>query len=413
MSKLILTPTLARRLAVTRQRLAGPRPEATPAGIMEIMRDIGCLQIDPIRAVERTQYLVLWSRLGNYDPAHLDRLLFKEKQLFEYWAHAASIVLTEHYPIHQVRMRRFNQRNSGWAKQVQAWLAENEPFQQYILERLGREGPLAVDQLEDLAVNPWGSTGWTNGRNVNRMLEFLWAQGQVLVAERKGLRKKWALAGRHLPEWVSAEPLPEREAVRRAAQISLRALGVGTAKQISNHFVRGYYPNLNKILAELVKEERVIPVSIQDDQTAWRGDWYIHAEDLPLLERLQGDGWQPRTTLLSPFDNLICDRERTELMWDFYFRIEIYVPAAKRQYGYYVLPILHGDQLIGRIDPKMDRKNRRLQINAMYAEAGAPQDRTTGQAIQAAITDLADFLGAAEVVYSDRAPEGWRVNVTV
>jgi uncharacterized protein YcaQ len=409
LSKLTLTPTLARRLAVTRQRLAGPRPEATPAGIMEVIRDIGCLQIDPIRAVERTQYLVLWSRLGNYDPAHLDSLLFKEKQLFEYWAHAASIVLTEHYPIHQARMRHFSLRNSGWAKQVQDWLAENEAFRQYILERLGQEGPLASDQLEDLAVNPWGSTGWTNGRNVNRMLEFLWSQGHVLVAERKGLRKKWALAQQHMPHWVSVEPLPEREVVRQAAQISLRALGVGTAKQISNHFVRGYYPKLNKILAELVKEERVIPVSIQDDQTAWPGDWYIHAEDVPLLERLQADGWQPRTTLLSPFDNLICDRERTELMWDFYFRIEIYVPAAKRQYGYYVLPILHGDQLIGRIDPKMDRKNRRLEINAMYAEAGAPQGETTGRAIQAAIADLAQFLGAREVVYSDRIPEGWRV----
>jgi uncharacterized protein YcaQ len=409
LDQLILSPTLARRLAVTKQWLARPRPEPTPAGIMEVMRDIGCLQLDPIRVVERTQYLVLWSRLGNYDPAYLDTLLWKEKQLFEYWAHAASIVLTENYPIHQAQMRRSLQGNSGWAKRVRTWLAENEPFQQYVLERLRQEGPLASDQLEDLAAVAWESDGWTNGRNVSRMIDFLWVRGQIMVADRNGLRKKWTLAERHLPEWAAHEPLHEHEVVRLATQKSLRSLGVGTAKQISNHFVRGHYPNLTKVLAELVAEGHILPVSVTGDDITWPGQWYIHTNDLPLLERLRDGDWQPRTTLLSPFDNLICDRDRTELMWDFYFRIEIYVPEAKRQYGYYVLPILHGDRLIGRVDPRMDRKTGKLHINAVYAEANAPQDEATGRAIGAAITNLAEFLGAREIVCTDRAPEGWRL----
>lgn len=406
-----LTPTLARRLTVTRQRLAGPRPEATPVGIMDLIRDLGCVQIDPIRAVERTQLLVLWSRLGNYDPAHLGTLLWQERQLFEYWAHAASIVLIENYPIHQAHMRYFANGGdgSGWHRRVQAWLAENESFRQYISAQLRHRTPLSASQLEDRSTTPWQSNGWTSGLNVKQMLSFMWTQGEIMVAERRGLQKKWGLTEQCLPEWAPRETLPDHEVVRRAAQKSLRALGVGTAKQINNHFIRNRYPNLDPVLAELVAEKRIVPVTIGESGPTWPGDWYLHADDLPLLEQLAAGDWQPRTTLLSPFDNLICDRARTELLWDFHFRLEIYVPKAKRKYGYYVLPILHGDRLIGRIDPKMDRKTGTLHLNAVYAEPDAPSDPATGQAIASAITNLARFLGARDVVYSsEHIPPGWR-----
>lgn len=411
MPTLTLTPTQARRLAITRQRLAGPRPKPTPAGMMEIFRDLRCIQIDPIRAVEYTQRLVLWSRLGPYDPAHLDTLLWDDRQLFEYWAHAASIVLIEDYLIHQARMEqhRLTTPDSGWQQRVQDWLEANASFRQHILDRLRHEGPLASREIEDLSTTPWGSTGWTNERNVGRMLDFLWTQGEIMVAARQGVQKKWALTEHHLPDWTPRESLPAAEITRQAAQLSLRALGVGTAKQINNHFIRDYYPHLNAILAELAAEGRIVPVSIAEDGVTWPGEWYIHADNLPLLEQLAaGSAWQPRTTLLSPFDNLICDRERTELMWDFYFRIEIYVPRAKRQYGYYVLPILHGDRLIGRIDPKMDRKTGKLHLKAIYAEADAPQDAATMQGLASAITDLARFLGAKEIVYGEVIPPAWQ-----
>ncbi len=402
MTLLSLTPTLARRLAITRQRLSGPQSEATPDGIMALMRDIGCIQIDPIRAVERTQFLVLWSRLGQYDVAHLDTLLWQERKLFEYWAHAASIVLTEDYPLHQIRMRRFAQNDTKWARRIRAWMDDNKSFRQYILEQLGREGPLFPKQIEDLSTRPWTSTGWTNARNTNRMIEFMWEQGDIMVATRKGLRKKWDLTEKCLPEWTPRQTLSDHELVHCAAQKSLRALGVGTAKHINNHFIRDRYPNLETVLSQLVAEERVLPLSIQENGPAWSGQWYIHADDLPLLTQLTtGQAWQPRTTLLSPFDNLICDRTRTEQLWDFHFRIEIYVPKAKRKYGYYVLPILHGDRLIGRIDPKMERKTGKLHINALYLEPNAPQDPTTKQAISQAITELAQFLQAQEIVYNE------------
>jgi len=196
--------------------------------------------------------------------------------------------------------------------------------------------------------------------------------------------------------------------VYRAAQKSLRALGVGRVKDIQQHYTRGRYPDLPTVLNDLETDGRIHPAQIVEDGQPWPGTWYLHADDLPLLDRLTKGDFQPRTTLLSPFDNLICDRARTEQLFNFDFRIEIYVPKDKRKFGYYVLPILHGDQLIGRIDPLFDRKHQRLHINATYAEPGAPMDKPTAAAIATAIENLAAFLGAADIAYSERVPKGWK-----
>jgi hypothetical protein len=394
-------------LAITRQRLADPQPEATLEGMMDVFRQLGYIQLDPIRAVERTQYLVLWSRLGNYDITHLDTLLWEQRKLFEYWAHAASIVLTENYPIHHLQMRNFARSKRKWDRRIREWLEANESFRQRILSRLREDGPLFHNQVEDLVAYSWTSGGWTNDRSASMAFSFLWEQGDIVVAERQGLNRKWALMERHLPQWANHDPWPDEEVVRRAAQISLRALGVGTARHIASHFIKGHYYNLDTILANLVAEGEILPVTITGNGATWPGEWYIHAEDVSLLEQLAAGKWQPRTTLLSPFDNLIIDRDRTELMWDFYYRIEIYVPQAKRQYGYYVLPILHGDQLIGRIDPKMERKTGTLRINAVYAEPDAPHDEATAQAIATAITSLAEFLEAKQINVSQKIPPQW------
>jgi uncharacterized protein YcaQ len=149
-------------------------------------------------------------------------------------------------------------------------------------------------------------------------------------------------------------------------------------------------------------------VEIGEDSQTWKGTWYIHRDDLPLLERLNNGEWEPRTTLLSPFDNLICDRARTQQLFDFDFKIEIYVPKEKRQYGYYVLPILHGDQLVGRIDPLMNRKANTLEVNNVYAEPDAPVNAETGKAVARAIEELATFLGATTIAYGANVPTGWK-----
>jgi len=374
---------------------------------MNVMRDLGCLQIDPISAVARSPLLVLWSRLGAYDAAHVDTLLWRERRLFEYWAHCASIVLTEDFPIHSWLMRNHATDDSAWSRGVRQWIRDNNVLLRAVLARIRRNGPLPARGIAEDGVAPraWVSTGWTSGRNVSRMLDFLWLEGKIMVAGREGLQKVWDLTERCLPAWTPREKWSEREIVRTAAQKSLRALGVATTRQISQHFIRGRYPNLPDALNELESEGQIERVQIMDDGAAWRGEWYIHTEDVPLLERLARD-WQPRTTLLSPFDNLICDRARTNLLFDFDYTMEIYVPAAKRKYGYYVLPILHGDRLIGRINPTMNRENARLMINAVYAERDAPQ--AAARAIAGAVQDLAAFLGAKEIVYSRRVPAAWR-----
>jgi len=405
-----ITPVLARRLAITRQRLAGPRPAPGPQGLLEVARDLGCVQLDPISAVDRSHRLVWRSRLGNYETAHLDQVVWQERRLFEYWAHCASLVLTEDYPLHHLMMRRYP-GDSDWGQHTRAWMRQNDKLRRYLLAEIRRHGPVPSRQLEEDGLDPaqWVSTGWTSGRNVSRMLDFLQMQGKIMVAGRAGGQKLWDLSERVLPAWTPRERLPEREVVRRAAERALRALGVATPQHISRHFLRGRYTDLPRRLAELEKQGRLARVQIRDGAGApWRGEWYVHSADLPLLDELAGGGWQPRTTLLSPFDNLICDRPRTEQLFDFKFTIEIYVPQSQRKYGYYVLPILHGDRLIGRIDPQMDRARRRLRINAVFAEPG-PAAQADGLAVRAAIEELAAFLGATAIDYNARClPAGWK-----
>jgi uncharacterized protein len=402
-----LDPTLARRLFVSRQRLSGHLPAAPgPEAVMATATDLASLQLDPISVVARSHLLVLWSRLGGYDPADVERLLWRERRLFEFWAHAAAIVCTEDLPIHSLLMRRYPSDRYAHNRRLRQWLAANQGLRRSILRQLRASGPLPTRALEDRAQTSWQSSGWTAGRNVDRMLDVLWTQGRVMVAGRQGQQRVWDLAERWLPAWAPTRRPPEREVVRLAAQRSLRALGVATARDIDRHFTASRYPGLSTVLAGLEREGRVERVRVADDGAEWPGPWYVHADDLPLLERLEAGDWRPRTTLLSPFDNLIIDRERTQRLFGFHFRMEIYVPRAARRYGYYVLPVLHGDRLIGRVDPAMDRRRGRLVVNAVHAEPDAPA--AAGPAVAAALGELAAFLGADGVELRQPPPERWR-----
>jgi len=400
---LTLSPSLTRRLFIAKQRLAGPLPEPAPDSLLNIVRNIGCLQIDPISAVARSHLLVMFSRVGPYDLAALDQLIYADKHLFEYWAHCASFVLTEDYPLFRPLMRDY-----PWSERTRNWLKENEKLKRYILNAIRRRGPLLSRDLEEGGIDrqEWVSTGWTSGRNISRMLDILWIGGQIMVAGRDGIQKKWDLTERVLPEWTPRTRLPEREREHTATLKAIRALGAATPRHINYHFMRENYPHLARTLTELEAAGRVARLTVRDADTVWPGTWYIAQDDLIALDQLSNGDWAPRTTLLSPFDNLICDRNRTELMFNFNFRIEIYVPKPKRKYGYYVLPILHDDQIIGRIDPEMDREHSVLNVNAVYAEPGAPK---AGDAVRGAIESLAKFLGATEINYNKRKlPVVWK-----
>lgn len=397
----------ARRLSIAAQQLTGPSPpvecDADADGMARLVHALGCVQIDAVRAVEQTQYLVLWSRLGRYDPALLDDLLFKQYRLFEYWAHAASIVATEDYPLHATRMRR----KQAEQNRSNDWIAANAALYDHVIERLRADGPLPTDAFDDLTVVPWTSSGWNDNRNVAIMLTLLWERGEVMIAGRKQRRRYWDLTDRCLPDHVRQTELSDFETQRRAVRRALKALGVATPAQIKLHFLRHQYPQLPEVLDALQDEGEIEPVVVAaGDGEALSGAWMLHRDSRTVLDALERHEWQPRTVLLSPFDNLICDRNRTEQLFDFRYRIEIYVPKAKREYGYYVLPILHDDGLVGRMDLQMDRTRNRLIVNGLYAEDRAPAAAAAG--IGDTTRDLAAFLGADAVDWPDSLPPVWQ-----
>jgi uncharacterized protein YcaQ len=397
-----LTTQTVRRLAISRQHLNG---RSSPP-LLDLIRDLGCLQLDPISVVERPHYLIPWSRLGNYDRADLDRLLWEERSLFEYWAHAASIVLTEEYPVHQWNMR--HQDDERFEQFIHSRLngdVDVPALTQHILTRLERDKAVFSREISDGIDNPDPDTRWHSGRYVPRVLDHLWTKGQVMVVGRKGKQRKWGLTADFLPDWAPREEWDDDQVCHFAVQKAVRALGTATEKQIKIHYTRHRYPNLSQTIAQLVEEGILIPITVRGDDGLLPGDWVLHRDHLPLLEQIEQSDWQGRTTLLSPFDNLICDRDRTELLFDFYYRIEIYVPAAKRQFGYYVLPILHGDELIGRIDMKMDRKKGVLAAQNVYAEDDAPDDNGVVTAVRESVQDLAQFLSAKRVDWGTVPPQ--------
>jgi hypothetical protein len=391
---LTLTPSTARRLAISAQHL-----DRVQSDMLATIRQLGCLQLDPTSIIAKNHQIVLFSRLGAYDAAQFDHLMWNERQLFEYWAHAASIVLVENYAIHSGQMRAHDVYSAAWSERVRTWARENQALRDHIMSELATRGPLSLSEIggKDKVGMTWVSGGWTNERTGARMLDHLWVRGEVLVHSRKGQNRLWHLAERVLPDWTPREVIDPAESTRRAVQIALRALGVATVQQIKVHFVRGFYPELTRVLHDLEREGVIQHVHIADDDGAWKGTWYIHRDDVAEAERIAAGDWAGRTTLLSPFDNLICDRKRTEQLWDFYFRLEIYTPKHKRQYGYFVLPVLHGDTLVGRIDPAYDRKTKQLHIHAQHWEPGVKRTKALDKAVDGAIESLAGWLGATAV----------------
>jgi uncharacterized protein YcaQ len=325
----------ARRIAVRAQLLDG-----SAKGVLDTVRRLGFLQIDPISTVATPQQLVLWSRLGPYDIGELDRLLWQERKLFEWHAFIRPI---EDYPLILARMRRRRTGKYAWERRGIEFLKKNAGFRRYVLRELERRGPLLSRELGDSSVRTWKSHGWHGNRNVTVMLELLEDRGLVAVTGRRGGHRLWDLAERWFPQ---VDPPRLDEAERILAETRWRSLGVRLA------------PN---------------------------GDWEVHPD--------ADDGRVPaRTTFLSPFDRLIYDRDRAEALWAFRYRLEMYVPKAKREYGYYVLPILRGDRLIGRIDPVFDRTSGVLRVNSVHWEPGAKP-----VSLQTPLRSLATFIGADSI----------------
>jgi uncharacterized protein YcaQ len=379
-----LSLTEARRLAVGAQLLSGPQP----TDLVVTATHLGGLQIDPTNAVARTERLVLWSRLGAYEVADLATATFEDRKLFEYWAY---IVPAADYPVHRETMRRYPRTTTARGAYICDWLEANSSFRRYVLGALRRRGPLRSRDLEDRAVEPWRTTGWNDGKNVGRMLDILWFGGRIAIAGRDGNERLWDLAERRYP--VGAPRLSQSAVAEAVLERNLGWRGVALPGEF-NYTFDGRPPGWERALRALVRRGVARTVTIE----GLTGEWYVHVASLDRP-------WIPRTTLLSPFDQLIHNRERTRRLFGFDYRLEIYVPRAERRYGYFVLPILHGDRLVGRIDPLVDRSTGTLVVHAVHAEPEAPA--AAGDAIAASIRDLAGWAGTGRVELPSALPRSW------
>jgi uncharacterized protein len=347
---------------------------------MDIARSIRVIQIDSVAvAGAPTQYLVPFSRIGPYDSAMFDRLVYEQRQLFHYMAHAASLVLTEDFPIFAGRMIPYSKRTDKWGVRIYAWVKANEELRKQTLKEIRKHGPLRSRDLEDTATAHWQSDGWNNGRNVSMMLERLWIEGEVTVVGRDGSQRLWDLSSRWFPTNTSHKRLTDVARSDRSVALALRALGVGTKSHVYFHFTRGWYADLPGSLERLVQRGEILPATI-----AGRRGFYMHSDYADYATA----PWRGRTVLLSPFDNLIADRARNRSLFGFDYAIEIYMPAAKRKRGYYAFPILSGDRLIGSVDLKFDRASKRLVVQKLMFEDGLAMT----PAVQRAIDELETFV---------------------
>ena len=354
-----LTKTQARRIAVRAQLLDARRPTE----LLAVVHQLTMLQLDPTAAVAPSADLVAWSRLGSaYQPAHLQQALEKDRTLFE---HNALV-----RPMTDLGLYLAGAADSPSYEHIRAWLRDNDRFRRDILDLLGSSGPMSSRDIPDTCVVPWASTGWTNNRNVTRMLELLMMRGAVAIAGRAGRQRLWDLAERVYPADVVVPSV--EEANRAKNERRLAALGI--ARQ--------------KTTAMPVEPADVGEAGEPAVVEGTTGEWRV---DPTALDR----DFEGRTALLSPFDRLVHDRVRAEELFDFEYTLEMYKPAAKRRWGYFALPVLHGDRLVGKLDATADRKASVLRVNAIHEDVKF--DRAVTKGVQAELDDLASWLGLGAV----------------
>jgi uncharacterized protein YcaQ len=354
-----LTKAQARRIAVRAQLLDAPRPTE----LLRVVQQLTLLQIDPTAAIAPSADLVLFSRIGSaYQPAHLQQALEQDRTLFE---HNALV-----RPISDLGLYLAGAADWPSYERTRVWIRDNDRFRRDILDLLGSSGPMSSRDIPDTCVVPWASTGWTNSRNVTQMLELLMMRGEVAIAGRVGRERVWNLAERVYPADVVVPSVDEAERVKNER----RLVSLGIARQ-----KRPLMPMEPADVGEAGEPAVVEGI---------KGEWRVDPAAL-------GQDFEGRTALLSPFDRLVHDRVRAEELFDFEYTLEMYKPAAQRRWGYFALPVLHHDRLVGKLDAKADRKASVLQVHAIHEDVTCT--RPMIKAVQAELEDLASWLGLGAV----------------
>jgi uncharacterized protein YcaQ len=354
-----LTKTQARRIAARAQLLEAHRP----TDLLSVVRQLTLLQIDPTAAIAPSADLVAWSRLGSsYQPEDLKRAVEQDRTLFELDAMVR--------PMSDLGLYLAGAGDWPSYETTRAWLRDNDRFRRDILRLLGSSGPMTSRDIPDTCVVPWASTGWTNNRNVTQMLELLLMRGEIAIAGRVGRERIWDLAERVYPTDFDVPSVEEAERAKNERRLA--ALGIARQKSPKVPMEPNHVGDAG--------EPAVI------DGT--KGEWRVDPAAL-------GDDFEGRTALLSPFDRLVHDRVRAEELFDFEYTLEMYKPAAQRRWGYFALPVLHGDRLVGKVDAKADRTAAVLRVHAIHQDAKFT--RTMAKAVEAELQDLASWLGLGAV----------------
>jgi uncharacterized protein YcaQ len=380
----------ARRIALAAQGFARPRPTGRVDGghLGRVVDSLGLLQIDSVNVLSRAHYLPAYSRLGPYPRERLDQLTWGSGRVFEYWAHEASFLPAELWPLFRWRMEE--RRGHGTWGSARGLIANRPGYIEDVLEEVRDRGPLSAREVSD-AVSRKGA--WWSWSDAKVALEALFATGDVTVSERVNFERRYDLPERVLPAAVVEAPVPtEAEARRELLRISARALGVATATDLYDYF-RLNGPVTAPRLAELVEAGDLTPVRVR----GWSQQAYL-APGARVPRRVTA------RALLSPFDSMVFERARLERLFDFRYRIEIYVPAPKRVYGYYVLPFLLGERFVARVDLKADRAAGVLVVQAAWSEPDAPPDTVPELADE--LVQLAGWLGLSAVSVTGRGDIG-------
>ena len=385
MSEIRLSLPAARALHLAAQgMLAARRRAATKADVLEAIRRMGVLQIDTISVVARSPYLVLWSRLGAYDPAWLDEHL-AEGKLFEYWAHEACFVPIEDYALFRHRMQ--DPASMGW-KYSAEWMRERRTEVDALLAHIRTNGPVRSSDFER---TDGKAGGWWEWKPEKRSLEVLFTAGELMIARRHNFQRVYDLAARVHPGWDERHAATADEARRQFVLRTVRALGVCKEKWIPDYYrIRGQQTGA----AGLAADGELLRVQVE----GWAEPAYVHPA-LEALAREAADGAlvPTLTTILSPFDPIVWDRRRALELFDFDYRLECYTPAAKRQYGYFTLPILRRGRLVGRIDAKAHRREGRFELKSVALEPGVRASARLAVDLAGAVHRLAAWHGCPVV----------------
>lgn len=358
-----LSAAEARRVALAAQGFSRARPAVAGTRQLNIeLARMSTLQIDSVNVFARSHYMPLFARLGAYDTALLDRLLFDRRAPYvEYWAHVAAFVRAEDWPLFRFRMDAFREK---YVHDPAGWIATHRDTVDWVRAELGERGPLRPAEIERDARGPRGP--WWGWDDVKLALEHLWLIGDVAIAGRRGFERRYGLTEHVIPAPALAPPVPRADAVRELVRRAARAYGVATAGDLADYWRVRDRPAILAAIGDLVDAGELAPVTVEGWTTAGRPARAWMHRDATLPRRLEA------AAVLTPFDPVVWFRDRAERLFDFSYRIEIYTPAHKRRYGYYSLPVLVGDTLVGRVDLKADRASGTLLVQSAWWEDGHP-----------------------------------------